>query len=1357
VAWPAVASETTADTPHFSLSPTALADAAAASHAPQGADVDLLEVQETYEFAADGSDRYTQYLLYRILTPAGAQSWKALSIEWAPWRGSKPAMKARVVRTDGTAYMLDQSTIADSPTLNGDAALYSDMRVLHAPLPAIAPGAVVESEIVLTEKPVFNGSGKVGRAYFQMNQPIEHVRLVLQAPQSLSLRYRTDLLPGLTPKITRADGRIRWVFDSGPTPAAEPSEAGLPGDVYAAPIVTFASGVSWQEVAQAYSQIVAARVADARVGELTARLIGGRATREAKASAMVEYLNNEIRYTGIEFGQASVIPHSTAETLAHRYGDCKDKSLLLVAMLSAAGIPAKLALLNAGDQLDVPDDLPGMGLFNHAIVMVPGEPVLWIDATEENARLGELPDADRGRAALIIDPDTTGLTRIDEAQSTDNVIYEEREIRLADNGPAYAVEISRPRGTFESDYRHVYADLDNKVTRENLTDYVKSEYLAERLEKLSRSDPRDFSQPFRLTLAGARAGRGQTDVSEAVAYIRIEGLFNQLPRELRTREPTEEENAKATRPARKRVADYLLSRPSVTEWRYRIVPPTGFVPAALPADVELALGPARLTEQFAAAADGMVQAQLRFDTVRRRFTPAEQHALREKVAELLEGQPVKIKFDLEAHRLLTQGHARESFAAYRAAIDQHPGDAVWRLRHADALLEAGLGEAARNEARLAVTLAPKSAFAEERLATTLQSDLIGRWHGAGADYEGAAAAYRAAVALDGANKSLVGNLAILLEYDAHGVRYGSGADLKAALATYGRLSAPQLAELGIAVNPPVAMFYAGDFAHALESARVLEAPPPALIVACEAVLHGAPAAIAEARRQTDGDAKYKETLTLAGQMLMNVREYPAAASLLEGGATGSNTARTMSLVALLRQTRRHEELKFGDDPEGFMRGMLVTTLSGPLTLESFAPFESRNARLESANLTPEEREQRVRAFGDPQTTAARTDVALDVLLDLIQPAMRIKSEGDDAKGYRVLMHVPNMHDKSLFIVREDGQLKLLDSSDRPVALAVEALERARRGDLAAASALLNWVREGRASTSGEDPYAADPFVRLWPSSDNHGSEGAITAAAAALLVNAPHSAHQGVELLERVRAAGSGAGADGIELALLEGYEQLHDHERALAIARDLAMRTPNSRRAFHAEATHLRALKRFAEADELAQQRLRAHPDDIFALHALVHNLAAQHQYEAAYRQALKVAANAEARAVDFNELAWLSLYFERDGGPDIDSALRAAQEQQSSSSILHTLGCLYAEVGKTREAREVLLQSMDASNLAQPSSDYWYGFGRIAEQFGEREVALADYAKVTPPKDPALEYFSTYRLAQIRIQALQRTKAAR
>jgi hypothetical protein len=42
-----------------------------------------------------------------------------------------------------------------------------------------------------------------------------------------------------------------------------------------------------------------------------------------------------------------------------------------------------------------------------------------------------------------------------------------------------------------------------------------------------------------------------------------------------------------------------------------------------------------------------------------------------------------------------------------------------------------------------------------------------------------------------------------------------------------------------------------------------------------------------------------------------------------------------------------------------------------------------------------------------------------------------------------------------------------------------------------------------------------------------------------------------------------------------------------------------------------------------------------------------------------------------------------------------------------------------------------MDALNLDEPDENYWYAFGRIAEQYGEHDAAIANYARVTKPKN--------------------------
>ncbi len=109
-----------------------------------------------------------------------------------------------------------------------------------------------------------------------------------------------------------------------------------------------------------------------------------------------------------------------------------------------------------------------------------------------------------------------------------------------------------------------------------------------------------------------------------------------------------------------------------------------------------------------------------------------------------------------------------------------------------------------------------------------------------------------------------------------------------------------------------------------------------------------------------------------------------------------------------------------------------------------------------------------------------------------------------------------------------------------------------------------------------------------------------------------------------------------------------------------------------------------------------------------------------------------------------------------DVEAATKAVQLSKSGTSAMHTLGCVYAEIGKTKEAREILIQAMDLLSLDEPDDNYWFAFGRIAEQYGEKQSATSDYRNVKKPKKPLQIPTSSYKLAQLRLSAIADEKQA-
>jgi tetratricopeptide (TPR) repeat protein/transglutaminase-like putative cysteine protease len=1338
--------------PHFSIDPRTLYQAASAAPAPDGVNVTELCEDERYTFDDAGREVHVGHLIYKVLTQRGAEGWDSLSVGWEPWHEARPVIRARVIAPDFTVHTLDPNTITEAPARGGDYKTYSDGKRLHAPLPAIAPGAVVEEEYTETEtEPLFR-AGRVGRvALGQEDVPVAHSRTVFDFPVALPLRTNLLLLPGIKPERTESGGRVTLTFDVGPLEAIDAREAYLPPEDARVPMIEFSTGASWQSVAAEYGKIVEDRVHSSAVESVVAPLIAGKKSNADKEGAILDYLDREVRYTGIEFGEAAIIPHDPAETLAKKYGDCKDKATLLVAMLRAAGIPAYVAILNGESRLDVPVDLPGMGMFDHAIVYVPGKNPIWIDATDRYAQLGQVPMGDQGRLSLVTSDATTALIKIPEATSHDNGVVETREFTLTDNGPANVVEITEPRGILESDYRGFYADKPDQDTREGLRGYIKSEYLCDELSKVERTDPDDLSRPFEITIGCEKARRGDTELESAQAAIRVDRLFQFLPEELRQKDNSDEKkNTGPDKPKKPRTDDWWMNAALTTEWNYRILPPAGFVPKGLPKDLNLALGPAQLTERFTTEKDGVVLAHLVFDSVKRRYTVAEATALRNQVADLISGPAILIDFEPQGEALLRDGKVKEALASYRALVALNPNAAVHHLQVANVLLQAGMGEAARAEARLAVKLDPNSALAERVLAEILKHDLAGRELRAGSDLTGAADAYRAAIKLDPDDHTAQADLAILLEYDSVGRRYSGHAHMKDAVVEYQKLGQDKLADLGLTDNLAFSLFYSGNYAGAYQAAQTLNPEPKALMAACMAMLQGSSAGLDEAnKRAADGNG-FKETARTAGEMLMNMRQYAEAADFYQAGAGGDDAARTLGLANMLRGAIHHEDVQFANTQADIVKRFSVVPFDPNLTKDRFADLLSRNAIKVLNAADADELKEELESGKKMNNELARVGSSLDVTEDIVLHMLDPKGEGDDTTGYREKVEGLGGRTETLYIVKEDGQYKLLDTGDKPNAIALEMLDRIQAGDLRGAKALLDWMREDVHLEGGDDPLGGPVFPRFWTKGEAPDPRR-MKLAAAAILVGTKPTVAQGVPILEAALKEASGdRERTNIRIALTVAYPIQNNFARLLDVASALLKDEPESRTAFIDNELALMGLSRYDDALVLADERLKLLENDSDAYEMKMEIEANRGNFAAARGWAQKLADLGKEDAMLLNNESWYALFTGKVEQVDIARAIRATEMQKDSPGILHTLACLYAEAGNTKDAREVLLRAMDDWNLNEPNDDVWYVLGRIAEQYGEREIAIADYRKMEKPKEPLAVPTSTWRLAQIRLKAM-------
>lgn len=1329
--------------PPFSGEPRAIAAEAEVLGPPRGAAVDVLLEEGVFRFDERGAVTFSYRLVYRPVTPEAARQWGGVERTWAPWHQDRPEIRARVVSPRGEVVELDPRSLVERGAPGEEEGIWTDRRVLTGPVPGVRPGAVVEELTVVRDRaPLFDG-GVVHRFHLAGPHPVRLVRLRVEAPESLPLRFVANGVDA-SPR-EKVEGGVRTaVWEARGVPALQPVDPLAPRDVWPGPVVHFGWGKSWSDVAERYGAVARSRLAEGDVGAAAREALGGKPTREEAIRRVAAFVHRKVRYTGLELGDASIVPAPPAETLRRGHGDCKDLSLLVVALLAEAGIEARVALLRTGWQ-ELPQELPGLGQVDHAIVRVEGPEPVWIDPTDPFSPPGVLPPEAQGRLALVTGPGTGGLVRTPEAGSAGNAATTVREIRLAELGPGRIAETRTLSGALaaaERSFRARVPARDRDAIEER---HARQTFRAETFLGAKVEDEDDPSRPIRIRVEADRSAVVVTGDDEAVVPVTPDPIFEPLPRFLvgRGEDGRLEEGEP---PARGR--DLFL--PLVYRWEivYRVFPPDGFRARPLPAGGTERFGPATYAQVYALEADGSITATFRFDLGARRLAAKDADELGRRVRALLRGQGPRVAFERTAAALLASGRVTEGLAEIRRLVAAHPRESMHRLHLAIALLQLGFAEEAAAEARRAIQLEPDRAWAHRVLGYVLEHDGVGRYHGPGFDRASALLAYEAARARDSRHAGGRAALAELLAHAPSGERHGRGADLERAVREYESIRT-ELESRDYDGAHLAALLAAGRFEEAVKLAGEMDPAEErnALWLAALAAARSPEAALAASAGL--GEAR-RAALRGAAGLLLRQRRYPPASALAAEAARGA-----LEAAALLAQAetfgalRKWEDLRAeGDEPTRLVKRLLVAAVSSADPGKELAPLVPARLREGKA------REWLEAGLPLPVSGAQRAlreaGVPPDVLLDLILTKLETVRDGSPAQGLRIRVRfpfAPAERGATVYLREEGGALRLLASDHAWPLLGIEAERLAAAGDLAGARRWLDWAVEAVPGTPEDPSGPKGMLTALWSVGGDLGAARRAGAALAAFV----DSEGRTLTVLTTARLAARGKPAE--ERALLFALGRAHfsrgDAGPLLAVADELLASDPGSRPAFQLKVEALRRLRRLAALWPAADAILARHPDDPDVLSLLGSTAIHLGDLEGGGKAWRRLVEAGKATPLVYNDAAWLELFQAAPGERALDWARRAVDQGRGRERAhLNTLAAVYAAQGKPAEAREIFLRSLEGGRALSASD--WLVYGWIAEGWGLVDAARAAYGRVTPEKGEVDDPLGAHVLARRRLEAL-------
>lgn len=1323
----------------FALSPSALL-ALKPPGAPKDVDVEVLveEINVTFDERLRSTVR--KRLIYRVLTQNGAESWASTGTTYHPWHAEKPEIRARVVTKDGVEHRLNTATLVDSAASQQGGAVYSDLRRLVGPLPAMAAGAVVEEEIVSRDKEPYFAAGTVHREVVSPATFTHHWRLVVEAPASVPLRH---VVRGskMKPRRSKTEGKQILTFELlNQKPVKEFGPVSEP-DVAMIPVVEVSTGKSWNALARAYARVVDAQLENFDAKTLSDALVAASDDRKTKITKLLAYVHSQVRYTGLELGERALVPAPPHETLGRHYGDCKDKATLLVGLLRSQNIPAYVALLDAGTGFDIAPSLPGLGHFDHAIVYVPGRRGLWIDATAESAPVGVLPLVDQGRRSLVANPKSTKLLTTPRQSAGDNRYREDVHVSFIDGEKAGIREVTTGTGSIGVALRSSYADTTTSLEA-RFARYAEKRFDG-KLARATAEHTRDTSKPVRLELLIEESKLYESYSDGAFAQVVAQGLYGYIPVELQTDSKKEDQRKKREKrktdeedPRFRYLGDFpVFVEPHVFELSYHLNVPPGFTWDALPEDMKQSAAGITVWRKSARENERLLRVEFGIKSEKPYVSVKDAHKVQRMLTEFDEKSSANVRFVHSALSKIERGEIKAGLAVHQALIAEHPNDHRHVVRYADSLVGLGFGAEARKVAAEAVRRWPKTAKTHWALGYVSLFDRMGRDSFPGADFATAETAFRKAITLDPDDADYRGALRAVLNAGKDKSPLSEGARHRESLALLleekERFGKEDLDEQIVRIH-----LWLGEFGSALALAETMKPTTfhNVLWVAALMGTRGFDAAREKATELSGGDPR--QLLFQAGSTLAVARHYDLAHTISTSEVTLQGHADSESI------RRLHDSLKTRKDclKKLHPAARVVHRFVQPLVTREDADY-----------LLAELSDKGLPANSDAislRHAAGRTRAALgssSAARTLMFNASACESDWTVTEKHgavRVRVHprgTPADENAITWYLRKRGKRYEIVGAQQDLGMRTlgrQVLHAIDVGKPGQARAWLGWADELlRSRALQKDSYSLLEGLReLWPEDLDKTNKKALRVLGAVLSSWSAMGATEQPILEAALRdKALSPKKKRALEYALAWALAAQGDHAATAKLLDEHHQAFPKDRPLWRVliwqlsyAGEHERAL---AELDAL--EKAYSDTEDL-AESVRAINLRKLGRFDETLAAALKDKSSGAAKPGPLNNVAWATLFY-GDGTEDLKQALELAKEStrlSKSANTLHTLATIQAELGELDAAHRSLMESIKLHTSKKAGAAYWYTLARIARGFGLDEAATDALRQIDEPE---------------------------
>lgn len=335
--------------------------------------------------------RITRYLetVFKVQTPQGLPA-GAVSFAWNPDIQVATVHKLQIRRGKQVIDVLASGqsfTILRRETNLENAMLDGQLTASIQP-EGLQVGDIIDFALSITTiDPAIGGHVEdVGATWNGL--PFARAHLSAQWPSSLSMRIQPS--GGiLQPKLIRK-GNLSSIDVAMDNVQPLPLTKGAPARYQYGRLIEMTDAPSWDSIVALMAPLYAKAETlstNSPVQTEIAKIKAASSDPKTRAEAALALVQDRVRYVFIGMNDGGLVPTDADTTWSRRFGDCKGKTVLLLAILHNLGIEAAPVLVSSalGDGLD--KRLPEIALFDHVLVRaVIGGRTYWLDGTRVGDR-----------------------------------------------------------------------------------------------------------------------------------------------------------------------------------------------------------------------------------------------------------------------------------------------------------------------------------------------------------------------------------------------------------------------------------------------------------------------------------------------------------------------------------------------------------------------------------------------------------------------------------------------------------------------------------------------------------------------------------------------------------------------------------------------------------------------------------------------------------------------------------------------------------------------------------------------------------------------------------------------------------